>query len=282
MDETFARNLRRSINRMVNDGSSLDITREARNALPVLPFLDEDHHVLSSYKINDGDGLFYMVICNWRRKQNYYLMIFGKFLEDANYRILAELHETDTHEFFWRYSPRKRDRQNEERRRRFESMYGSLQTRISLPSGDISMDDFLRDLLSLADFRKTADDLSAAFSQKENEVFPEGRRIERLHKARERSSRLVAVAKDKHSKANGGSLPCEVCGFDFRNKYGDRGIDFIEAHHKVPLKKLDKMKSTATRVEDLAMVCANCHRMLHRSPLASIKDLRKQLRKRGR
>ena len=90
-----------------------------------------------------------------------------------------------------RYSPSKRDGKNEERRTRFISMYGSLQTRISLPSGDISMDDFLRDLLNLADFRKTADDLSAAFSQKENEVFPEGRRIERLHKARERSSSLT-------------------------------------------------------------------------------------------
>ena len=282
MNKTFARNLRRSMNRVVKNGSSLDITRVARNTLPVLPFLKKDHHVLSSYRIDDGDGLFYIVICNWRRTQNYYLVIFGKFPGDANYCILAEVHKTDTHEFFWRYSPSKRDGKNEERRTRFKSMYGSLQARVSLPVGDISMDDFLRDLLNLADFRKTADELIAAFSQKENEVFPEGRRIEKLHKSRERSSRVVALAKQKYSEDNKGNLPCEVCGFDFRSKYGDRGIHFIEAHHKVPLNKLDKMKSTATKVEDLAMVCANCHRMLHRKPLASIKDLRRQLRKSGR
>ena len=282
MNKSFARNLGLSMNRVVKNGSSLDITRVPRSGLPALPFLREEHHVLSSYRINDGDGLFYMLICNWRRTQNYYLVIFGKFPADANYCILSEVHKTDTHELFWRYSPSKRDGKNEERRARFTSMYGSLHVRISLPGGDISVDDFLRDFLNLADFRKTADDLSAAFSQKENDVFPEGRRIEKLHKSRERSSKVVALAKQKHAERNKGKLPCEVCGFDFRSNYGDRGVHFIEAHHKVPLKKLDKMKSTATRVKDLAMVCANCHRMLHRTPLASIKELRKQLRSSGR
>lgn len=281
MDRAFARKLSRSMKRSVKNGSSLDITGVARNTLPKLPFFKDDHDVLSSYKINEGHRLFYVVICNWRRTQNYYLVVFGKFPGDGKFRILSELHKTDTNEIFWRYSPRKGDRKNEKRKTRFESMYGSLQTRTSLPSGDILLDDFLQDLLSLADFRKTADDLSTAFSQKENEVFPEGRRIERLHKARERSSRLVALAKEKHSRSNGGKLPCEVCGFDFREKYGDRGTHFIEAHHKVPLKRLDKIKSRKTRVKDLAMVCANCHRMLHRNPLASVEDLRRTLRTSG-
>ena len=277
MDKAFAQKLSRSMKRMVKDGSSLDITGVARNSLSKLPFFENDRDVLSSYKINDGDGLYYLVICNWRRTENYYLVLFGRFPGDGNYCILFELHKTDTNEVFWRYSPTKRDGKNEVRKNKFETMYGSLQTSVSLPSGDISLDDFLRDLLNLADFRKTADDLSAAVDEKENDVFPEGRRIERLHKARERSSRLVALAKEKHSEANGGHLPCEVCGFDFAEKYGDRGTHFIEAHHKVPLKKLDKLKSTKTRVKDLAMVCANCHRMLHRNPLASIRDLRRTL-----
>ena len=281
MDRAFAQKLSRFMKRTVKDGSSLGITRVERNALPKLPFFKDDHDVLSSYKIDDGNGLFYLVICNWRRTQNYYLVVFGKFPGDGKFRILSELQKTDTNEIFWRYSPRKGDGKNEERRTRFETMYGSLQTRTSLPSGDISLDEFLRDLLNLADFRKTADDLSTAFSQIENEVFPEGRRIERLHRSRERSSRLVALAKEKHSRANGGKLPCEVCGFDFREKFGDRGTHFIEAHHKVPLKRLSKMKTRETRVEDLAMVCANCHRMLHRNPLASIEGLRNTLRTSG-
>ena len=281
MKKAFARKLSRSMKRSVKEGSSLDITCIARNTLPKLPHFKDDSVVLSSYRINEESRLFYIVICNWRLTQNYYLVVFGKFPDDSKFRILSELHETDTKEILWTYSPTKRDRKNEERQRRFESMYGSLQTRTSLPSGDISLDDFLQDLLNIAEFRKIADDLSRAYSQKESEVFPEGRRIERLHKARERSSRLVALAKEKYSKANGGKLPCEVCGFDYRQKYGERGTHFVEAHHKVPLKKLDELKSKKTKVEDLAMVCANCHRMLHRNPLMSIEDLRKILRTSG-
>ena len=281
MEKKFALKLSNSMKRMVKDGSSLDITAVARNSLPALPLFRDGHDVLSSYKINDGNGLFFVVICNWRRTPNYYLVVFGKFPGDQQFRILFELNKTDSNEVYWRYSPKKRDNRNEERKTRFETMYGSLQTKVSLPRGDISLDDFLRDLLNLADFRKTADDLSEAISLKENEMFPEGRRIERLHKARERSSRLVALAKEKHSNANGGTLPCEVCGFDFREKYGDRGTHFIEAHHKVPLKKLDKLISTETMVKDLAMVCSNCHRMLHRNPQASIEGLRRTLRTSG-
>jgi putative restriction endonuclease len=53
-----------------------------------------------------------------------------------------------------------------------------------------------------------------------------------------------------------------VCSFRFTAVYGKLGNDFAEAHHITPLGKLrDGVK---TRVEDLATVCANCHRMLHR------------------
>ena len=129
MDRPFARKLSRSMKRTVKDGSSLDITGVARNTLPRLPFFKNDHDVLSSYKINDGNGLYYVVICNWRRTENYYLVLFGKFPGDGKFRILSELHNTDTNEVFWRYSPRKGDGRNDERRKRFITMYGSLQTR---------------------------------------------------------------------------------------------------------------------------------------------------------
>ncbi len=82
----------------------------------------------------------------------------------------------------------------------------------------------------------------------------------RSHRYRERSRELVLMAKRVFRKTHGGRLFCEVCDFDFMNTYGEP--DFIEAHHRVPLSQLEP--GTRTKLSDLAMVCANCHRMLHR------------------
>jgi predicted HNH restriction endonuclease len=50
---------------------------------------------------------------------------------------------------------------------------------------------------------------------------------------------------------------------DFQSVYGRIGADFIEAHHIKPISTLHE-DGENTQVEDLAMVCSNCHRMLHR------------------
>ena len=56
-------------------------------------------------------------------------------------------------------------------------------------------------------------------------------------------------------------LACELCGFDFTVAYGDRGEGYIECHHIVPL---HASGPTKTRPEDLILICANCHRIIHR------------------
>ena len=77
-----------------------------------------------------------------------------------------------------------------------------------------------------------------------------------------------------------GCLKCEVCGFDFAAKYGAHGKNFIEAHHKIPVAKLDgKVK---TRIVDLALVCSNCHRMLHFGKSLQTVEGLKALLRRGR
>ena len=71
-----------------------------------------------------------------------------------------------------------------------------------------------------------------------------------------------------------GELSCEVCDFDFYKKYGKLGLGFIEAHHKVPVSQLAGDKKT--KISDLALVCSNCHRMLHRQrETKSISELKK-------
>jgi predicted HNH restriction endonuclease len=79
------------------------------------------------------------------------------------------------------------------------------------------------------------------------------------HKYYERDSSIIRKKKLEASKRK--QLFCEACGFDFKEKYGSHGVGFIECHHKYPIAKAGKRK---TKLTDLALVCSNCHRMLHK------------------
>ena len=72
---------------------------------------------------------------------------------------------------------------------------------------------------------------------------------------------------------------CEVCGFNFKDKYGDIGTGYIEVHHLKPLSKTNKA-GTIFSVKDVAVVCPNCHRMLHRHGVEPIKlaELRRKIK----
>ena len=99
------------------------------------------------------------------------------------------------------------------------------------------------------------------------------------HLRRERNSTIVRQKK-KLVLAENGSLCCEVCGFDFEKVYGENGKDFCEVHHLIPLHKSDGV--IETKLSDLAIVCSNCHRVLHRvSPMPSIDELKKIVRENG-
>jgi predicted HNH restriction endonuclease len=106
--------------------------------------------------------------------------------------------------------------------------------------------------------------------------FPEGRAVRIMHTIRERNSAVVSKAKSRF-RSRYGKLFCEVCGFDFEAVYGELGRDFIEAHHTVPVSQLDEASKTS--VSDIALVCSNCHRMLHRRrPWLKMTDLKTLLR----
>jgi len=115
-------------------------------------------------------------------------------------------------------------------------------------------------------------------SQEEDEgEAPEGKILFHLHRVRERNPSLVR-RKKKSILEKLGHLRCEVCGFDFQKAYGELGEGFIECHHTIPVSKLKS--GSRTRLNDLSLVCSNCHRMLHRGgETFSIDDLRKVLDK---
>ncbi|MRG45026.1 HNH endonuclease [Chitinophaga sp. SYP-B3965] len=105
-----------------------------------------------------------------------------------------------------------------------------------------------------------------------NDTVAEGSILYKLHKSRERSAKIVQQKK-KRALVLFGKLVCEICEFDFYERYGELGIGFIECHHRTPLSSLQA--SSKTSLKDLALVCANCHRMLHKKiDVLSIEDLK--------
>ncbi|MDQ0087608.1 hypothetical protein J2T12_001002 [Paenibacillus anaericanus] len=100
--------------------------------------------------------------------------------------------------------------------------------------------------------------------------YPEGKIAYILHRRRERNPIVIKRAKELFVKKHG-KLYCEVCCLDFTAVYGERGKDFIEGHHK---KLISEMRDgETTKVDDIAMLCSNCHRMIHRKPLISVEEL---------
>jgi len=104
----------------------------------------------------------------------------------------------------------------------------------------------------------------------------EGRRRLVTHYRIERDRRVVDRAKAAWIVADP-LLRCSTCRMSFLETYGDLGTGYIEAHHKTPLSDLASGDEIETRIEDLAPVCSNCHRMLHRKGGCSVDELRTRL-----
>ncbi len=79
----------------------------------------------------------------------------------------------------------------------------------------------------------------------------------RAHRKFEYRSRDYHIVKKKKKKSE---YICECCRFDFPKTYGE---EYIECHHIKPLADYSKMGEKA-RWDNLAALCSNCHRMIHR------------------
>lgn len=101
----------------------------------------------------------------------------------------------------------------------------------------------------------------------------EGKKVIRQHYERERDRSIIKLAIQR-TKAIRGEVVCEICTFDFEKRYGIRGLDFIEGHHKKPISELGD-EGGQTSIDDIALVCANCHRMIHRKkPWLTIAEMK--------
>lgn len=74
----------------------------------------------------------------------------------------------------------------------------------------------------------------------------------------ERDPRLRRAAISIHG------LDCMACGFNFGRVYGEIGRDYVEVHHVVQLAKPKVERTPTDPKKDLIVLCANCHRVVHR------------------
>ncbi len=93
----------------------------------------------------------------------------------------------------------------------------------------------------------------------DGDEFSEGRILTALHKTRERDRslrrRFLAI------RRSAGQLTCEMCQSApmLSEELPDDTV--LEVHHVMPIGMAAERK---TRLSELALLCANCHRILHR------------------
>lgn len=106
------------------------------------------------------------------------------------------------------------------------------------------------------------------------ELHYDAKRYVRNKEARDEAIRHFRATHD-------GRLFCECCGFDFSKIYGEWGDGYIEVHHRNPVSQKGGNYKVNPHT-DLAMLCSNCHSMIHRSPIEdcmSVDKLRDKIRR---
>jgi len=104
----------------------------------------------------------------------------------------------------------------------------------------------------------------------------EGRQKLVEHLLRERKRGLV-VAKRNEVRAACGHLICQSCGLTEAELPNELGEASFEVHHKNHLSQIKG--PVQIKLKDMHVLCANCHRMIHRSkPMLTPAKLQKRLK----
>ena len=103
--------------------------------------------------------------------------------------------------------------------------------------------------------------------------LPEGRLLTALHVRRERNPKVRKLLLDARRPSG---FRCEICDIHRPDLDEVMQESMFEAHHLVPLAEVGEHK---TKLADLALLCACCHRMLHtamsvRSAWIGVEDAR--------
>lgn len=99
----------------------------------------------------------------------------------------------------------------------------------------------------------------------------------RLHRRAERNHAHSRLVKKHHKPV------CAACGFETKAHYHvvpEERIDILEAHHLIPLSRLADGEDVRFDItKDFALLCPNCHRMIHKLGAEKLDELRKLARR---
>lgn len=146
-----------------------------------------------------------------------------------------------------------------------------------LPSDEELVEDF-REMMEIYQFlgaNETAVDLLkiGAYEESLGKTGEDLKKF-RQHWRVEHNSKLSRAAKKVHG------YQCQACGFNFENVYGRIGREFIEAHHLVPISLFKGQIEKLDPKMDFAVLCSNCHRMIHKMKNPDdVSALKKKLKK---
>lgn len=112
---------------------------------------------------------------------------------------------------------------------------------------------------AIMDAAVSLDKPSRFVAEEFEDEFPEGRLLFRVHLVRERHPEL-RKRKLRQLIATGRDASCEICGLEpdavYRRTAAER---VLECHHRKPL----EAGARRTRLDDVVLACANCHRAIH-------------------
>ena len=108
--------------------------------------------------------------------------------------------------------------------------------------------------LILEDILKTSSQIQS--DEKElSEFKKEGAKMETSLSLRERDPKVRSAALKHYGYS------CTVCDLEFKSVYGGYQ-NCVEVHHLKPL--ANRKKGEKTRIEDVVVLCPNCHRAIHK------------------
>jgi 5-methylcytosine-specific restriction protein A len=145
------------------------------------------------------------------------------------------------------------------------NVYSTLYREDNLPTEEVLTAD-LHGILDLYETLRVSENLPIGTGATEDDEegnpnlrIDEDLRKFREHKRIERSQRLARKVKQIQG------LTCQACGFDFSKVYvGIANNKYIESHHLTPISELKGQRVSLDPAKDFAVLCANCHRMIHR------------------
>lgn len=116
---------------------------------------------------------------------------------------------------------------------------------------------------------------TVADPREEEESYTEGGRKVYISTRIERNRKLRIQAIQIHGTT------CMACGFNFSLTYGDWGKEYIEVHHLILLGNSEIKERKTNPRTDLIVLCANCHRMIHRRKgiTLTLEELKQKIRK---